>query len=330
MICILGGSGFIGSRLCYRLEKENIPFKILDKVISPFFPEKTAIMDIRKKESFMDQLSGVDAVINLAAEHRDDVTPRSLYDEVNVGGAENLVLACGNCGINRIVFTSSVAVYGFAPRETDETGEIHYFNDYGRTKWEAEKIYRTWLREDPEQRSLTIIRPTVVFGERNRGNVYNLLRQIASGFFPMVGNGRNVKSMAYVENVAAFLQYSLNNSTGEHLFNYIDKPDFDMNNLVVQVKSALGGNPSPGFHWPYGLGYLGGAFFDLLSAVTGKKFPVSRIRVKKFTSDSLFEASNIRKTDFNPPVSLGEGISRTIRYEFTDTEIKDDVLFYSE
>ncbi len=85
-----------------------------------------------------------------------------------------------------------------------------------------------------------IVRPTVVFGEQNRGNVYNLLRQIASGKFMMIGDGTNRKSMAYVENVAAFLEYSLGFENGVHIYNYIDKPDFDMNTLVSKVNKALG------------------------------------------------------------------------------------------
>ena len=52
-------------------------------------------------------LDGSDVVINLAAEHCDDVTPKSLYDDVNVTGAENVCNACTNsrqrnqCKINR-------------------------------------------------------------------------------------------------------------------------------------------------------------------------------------------------------------------------------------
>ena len=330
MICIIGGSGFIGSRLCNRLNSEGIEFKILDKNPSPFFADKTVIMDIRDSESYRAALEGADTVINLAAEHRDDVTPVSLYDEVNVQGNERLVELCDELGINNIIFTSSVAVYGFAPKGTDETGEINFFNNYGRTKWEAEKVLRKWREKAPERRTLTILRPTVVFGERNRGNVYNLLRQIAGGFFPMVGNGRNIKSMAYVENVAAFIQYNLNNIAGEHLFNYIDKPDFDMNKLVIHVRKALGKSATAGFHWPYFLGWLGGLAFDLLAAITRRKFPVSRIRIKKFCSDTMFNAENIRNTDFNPPVSLEDGIARTIKYEFIDKHGDDEVLFYSE
>lgn len=331
MIGIIGGSGFIGSRLAHLLSVSQKEFKIIDKRESPIFNEKCSIVDIRDYELLKEALTGCDTVINLAAEHRDDVTPKSLYDEVNVQGSENVCKACDELGINRIIFTSSVAVYGFAPKGTDERGDINYFNDYGRTKWEGEIKYRNWLEGCETEKSLTIIRPTAVFGERNRGNIYNLFRQIASGLFPMIGSGRNIKSIAYVENIAAFLEYSLTNPVGESLFNYIDKPDFDMNKLVVTIKGALGKKGSTGFHWPYFLGYAGGVFFDLIAFISRKKFPISRIRIKKFCSDTMFEASRIKKTDFIPPVSLEEGIENTIRFEFLNKDAgKDQILFYSE
>ena len=126
------------------------------------------------------------------------------------------------------------------------------------------------------------MRPTVVFGEQNRGNVYNLLRQIASGKFMMIGNGKNLKSMAYVENVAAFLEYSIDTfNPGVHVFNYIDKPDFDMSTLVGTVNSKLSKSSSVNIRLPYALGLAAGYGFDLLARITGKNFPVSSIRIKK-------------------------------------------------
>ena len=47
-----------------------------------------------------------------------------------------------------------------------------------------------WYRTHPDW-NINILRPTVIFGERNRGNVYNLLKQIAGGKFAMVGKGEN-------------------------------------------------------------------------------------------------------------------------------------------
>ena len=76
----------------------------------------------------------------------------------------------------------------------------------------AEKIIKKWYEADPSNTSITIIRPTVVFGERNRGNVYNLLKQISSGKFLMVGKGQNKKSMAYVGNLVALIKDRLEKS----------------------------------------------------------------------------------------------------------------------
>ena len=61
------------------------------------------------------------------------------------------------------------------------------------------------MRRKPHERSLVIIRPTVIFGKGNRGNVFNLFNQINKGLFAMIGDGENIKSMAYVKNVASFL-----------------------------------------------------------------------------------------------------------------------------
>jgi nucleoside-diphosphate-sugar epimerase len=154
-----------------------------------------------------------------------------------------------------------------------------------------------------------------------------LMHQIAGGKFPMVGKGTNVKSMAYVENVAAFIEYNLNNTFGEHLFNYIDKPDFDMNTLVTEVNRILGKSGKL-FHWPYWLGDFGGLCFDLLAKILRKQLPVSSIRVKKFCANTMFESENIKQTAFKAPVKLVEGLERTIRYEFID-KIADHV-FYTE
>jgi nucleoside-diphosphate-sugar epimerase len=325
-LTIIGGSGFVGTRLTARLLASGHTITIADKNDSRKYSQLRVYADVREPDTLEVALVGSDAVINLAAEHRDDVTPKSLYDDVNVTGAENVCNACTKLGIRRMFFTSSVAVYGFAPMGTDETGEINYFNDYGRTKWLAEEKYRAWLASNSEN-VLTSIRPTVNFGEQNRGNVYNLLRQIAGKKFPMVGKGTNVKSMAYVENIAAFIEYCLNNGPGEHLYNYIDKPDFDMNTLVSEVNRILGKSQKV-FHWPYWLGYLGGLCFDVLAFIIRKKIPISAIRVKKFCANTMFEAVNIKQTDFHAPIALLDGLRRTIEYEFINKI--DGQVFYTE
>lgn len=221
-----------------------------------------------------------------------------------------------------------IAVYGFAPIGTSESGNITPFNDYGRTKYEAEQVFKAWQAEAPDERTLVIIRPTVVFGEQNRGNVYNLLRQIASGRFVMVGSGENRKSMAYVENIAAFIEYSLSFKPGVHIYNFIDKPDFTMNQLVGAVKRILGQPEQIGFRLPYAAGYAIGKGFDLVAAITGKRLAISSIRVKKFCANSVYNTA-IDKSGFVPPVPLAQALEQTIRHEFIEKH-DDEPLYFSE
>ena len=314
-IGIIGASGFVGTRLMSRLMNEGIDvtgFDInLDKNI-----DKHVYLDIEDVSS-LEYLDGIDAIINLAAVHRDDIRPLSRYDDVNVEGAKNLCFVASKYGIDKIIFTSSVAIYGFAPPNTDESGKPNYFNDYGRTKYIAEQVYKKWQAEDPDNRTLVIVRPTVIFGEGNRGNVYNLMKQVASRRFVMFGNGRNRKSMAYVENVVAFLEHSLFFKPGLHIYNYIDKPDFDMNSLISGARKILFKKNNIGLRLPAFLGMFIGYLADAVAKVTGKNLPVSRIRVKKFMGTTQF-SSSVSKTGFIPPITLEEGLTRTLRYEFLE------------
>lgn len=328
-IHVIGGSGFIGTRLMRRLKAlEKYDLKVIDKAASKSFPECSVLADVRSLGMLRDAVTDQSVIVNLAAEHRDDVRPLSLYDEVNVGGAKNICIVAREKGVKTIIFTSSVAVYGFAPIGTDESGTIAPFNDYGRTKYEAEQVFKVWQEEAPQERTLVIIRPTVVFGEQNRGNVYNLLRQVASGKFFMVGHGENRKSMAYVENVAAFIEYSMNFKPGVHIYNFIDKPDFTMNTLVESVNRILGRAQNIKFRLPFTVGLLIGKGFDLVAALTGKRFAISSIRVKKFCANSVYNTA-IDQTGFVPPVPLEQALVQTVRYEFVESHEHEGV-FYTE
>tara|TARA_B100000214_G_C23903716_1_gene597788 strand:+ start:79 stop:1065 length:987 start_codon:yes stop_codon:yes gene_type:complete len=312
-IAIIGGSGFIGKNLGNCFDEDNINYKIYD-IAEPETAQHYEYLDVVSSKS-LDIINGSRCIINLAAEHKDNILPVTRYDDVNVTGAKNVCNAARKYNIDTIIFTSSVAVYGFAKPNTDESGDINYFNDYGRTKFLAEEIYMKWFKEDSKNRRLIIIRPTVVFGEDNRGNVYNLLNQISSGKFLMIGNGENIKSMAYVKNVAAFIRFSLNLKKGLHLFNYVDKPDMDMKSLVLISRGMILKKKSIGMFLPGFVGLIVGRLFDFISFISKKELSISSIRIKKFLSTTQF-SSSVDTTGFVPPFSLEEGLIRTIKNEF--------------
>lgn len=326
-ICIIGGSGFVGTRLT-ELLKEQHEVTILDKRESVFYPELTAIGDVRDTERLKIKLKGFDTVILLAAEHRDDVSPTQLYYDVNVQGTHNVLEAMDFNGIKNIIFTSSVAIYGLNKVNPGENHLACPFNHYGKSKWEAEKVISSWISGNSQCKAV-ILRPTVIFGERNRGNVYNLLKQISSGRFLRIGKGNNYKSMAYVGNVVAFVEYMLQKmQPGMQVYNYIDKPDLSINELIAVVEKTLN-RKVPSVKVPYWLGMLGGYGFDVLAWLTRKKLPISSVRIKKFCATTQYDATKALSTGFTAPYTLSEGISRTIEYEFLSKD-NDGVVFETE
>lgn len=313
-IVLLGGSGFIGTRLAQILTEQGLPVRIGDLRRSEAFPELWTECDVRDAATLRSIVDGAATIVNLAAEHRDDVRPVSNYHATNVQGAEQVCQAAREAGINKIVFTSSVAVYGFHPQPLDENGPFAPFNHYGKTKLAAEAVYKAWAAEDAA-RTLVMVRPAVVFGEKNRGNVYNLLRQIESGRFLMVGSGENIKSMAYVGNVAAFLAHVLALGPGVHIFNYADGPDMKTSDLVQHVWRCLGKSGQPR-RMPKSVAMAGGMAFDVVARMTGRRFPISAVRVRKFCESTQFRADRIAATGFRAPYSLAEGLERTLASEF--------------
>ena len=322
---IIGGSGFVGSRLIFELGEKSC--YNLDKNCSPFFDNITTCGDIRKLDEIK-IAKGTKSVVLLAAEHRDDVSPSSLYYEVNVQGTKNVLRAMDQAGVKRLIFTSSVAIYGLNKENPDEIHTEDPFNHYGKSKWQAEREIREWYENDPKGKTVTIIRPTVIFGERNRGNVFNLLKQISSGRFLMIGSGRNKKSMAYVGNIVAFIKDRVEKAElGFHIFNYADKPDFCMNELVKVIESKMTFSITK-LKIPYWIGMLVGYGFDLLSFVTKKQMTISSVRVKKFCAITQFNANKVHAS-FNAPYSLKEGLDLTLEHEFINPK-EDEILFYSE
>ena len=324
-VLIVGGSGFVGSHLISNVNKSD--FYNLDKNPSPFHSDVTILGDIRNKNQIKIP-KGTSSVVLLAAEHRDDVAPTSLYYDVNVQGTKNVLSAMDKSGVKNLIFTSSVAIYGLNKINPDENHVHDPFNHYGKSKWQAELAIKEWYKSDPIEKSVTILRPTVIFGERNRGNVYNLLSQISSAKFIMIGKGKNKKSMAYVGNIVALIKDRLEKKeVGYHVFNYADKPDFSMIELTQLIEKKIN-IKLPKQRIPFWIGMLVGYGFDLISLLSRKNLSVSSVRIKKFCATTQFDASKVHNI-FKAPYSLREGLDKTLEHEFINSK-EDEVLFYSE
>jgi nucleoside-diphosphate-sugar epimerase len=194
---ILGGSGFVGAHLQTELAKRNIPCAIGDLRHEP-------PTDVRKPFEIEGDFGAHTLLVNLAAVHKTPGHPDHEYFETNIHGAEN---ACGFArkhGITHIVFTSSISPYGSSEAEkTEETLPMPNV-PYGISKLVAEHIHREWAAE-ADGRHLTILRPGIVFGKDEGGNMTRLYGGLRSRKFAYTGRKDTVKACVYVKDLARLI-----------------------------------------------------------------------------------------------------------------------------
>lgn len=311
-VIVIGGSGFIGTRLVEALIASGDDVVIFDKKASLTYPSLTRLGDVNDFDSLLVACRGRNLIYNLAAEHRDDVRPASLYNQVNVGGAETVCRVAEKTRISRIIFASSVAVYGPSQEALTEVSPHNYISKYGESKSRAEHVYKRW-QDGKSGRSLVIVRPTAIFGLGSEGNVHNLILQLKSGRFVMVGDGKNKKSIGYVCNVADFMAFVRSRGLGLHIFNYADKPDYTMRELVKFILHVLDGKSAPAINIPEWLGLYVAILLDFIGQHTGARFPINRERIEKFCSSTEIDAQNAFATGFAPRYTIEEALQLTVK-----------------
>jgi GlcNAc-P-P-Und epimerase len=255
----------------------------------------------------------VDLVVHLAAEHKDFGVSESMYYQVNVDGTDNLLRSAAKCGVGKFVFFSSVAVYGESLVPTHEEQTPAPDSPYGRTKLLAERRIEEWVKADTGREVITV-RPTVIFGPWNYANMYRLIDSVAKRRYIGVGNGRNIKSVGYVENVTDATLFLIDRmKAGIQLYNYADSPHLTTRELVrcIAAKLQMG---VPFVRIPKAIALAFALPFDLVAKATGTDLPLTAKRIDKFTSPTHHLAEKIRVLGYEPPYRLEEGVRKTVAW----------------
>lgn len=315
-ILVTGSSGFIASHLILYLADQGHRLHGLDLVE----PDHTLPLssfrkgDIRNRDDVQGALEGVDLVVNLAASHHDIGPTREDYFDHNERGTQVLLTAMSALGIKCFVFTSSVAVYGDLVGAPDEQTAPSPTSYYGASKLAAERVIAAWV-EDDSSRKAAIIRPCVVFGERNKANTYNLIRQIDSGRFFIFGSGKNVKATAYVGNVVQAIGFLIERlQPGIETYNYSDQPDLPVNEIVSIIAQGL--DRREPLHLPLSLGILAAMPFGIAARLIGHNIVITPSRVRKLAMETRVDSGAIRVAGFMQTVTTADGLRRMIQHMF--------------
>lgn len=310
---VIGGGGFIGRRLVAELEQAGASVRVIGLTAPPAGTRTGWVQcDVRDGDGLARAVEGTDRVYNLAAAHGLNALAPEVYHAINIDGARNLVRALESSGIQRLVFTSTADVYGRGA-SFDEASPPEPLGDYGRTKLAAEETYRAWAASDAT-RSLTIVRPTVVFGPGGEGTVGQFLRHVTGPDFTHFGEARTRRSLAFVDNLAAFLAYLHESPAGTSLFNYADLPDLEIAEIVSIVRRAVELPPAPRRS-------LAGAYAATLGAalrarMSGKPGPPPRTlhtMRRQLGLERRLDAGRAHATGFRQPVPLTDALERTAR-----------------
>ncbi len=290
---IFGGSGYIGKYLLDNLLKEN-------------FFDRYIIADIREIEGFNDYIDSeiliykkidvrdsikiqdfdnldVDKekswIFNFAAIHREPGHEFQEYFDTNIPGAENINNFAREIGVKNIFFTSSIAPYGKSLNQRIESSSLYPETAYGISKGFAEKIHKEWLAED-DSRRLIIVRPSVIFGPNDPGNVYRMIKALKKGTFVLPNGGEVIKAYGYVYGLVESMLFTIQKKEKLIIYNYAENPVVPLHEMVSIAKKELG-IKKPTIKLSVRTLSLIAFFVQILFKLLGKKSDIHPVRVRK-------------------------------------------------
>lgn len=280
---VFGGSGFIGSRMLRLLHERGVQRLVAADLVPPRdlgFPVEFHKVDVREPIELADSF---DVAYNFSAVHRTPGHPDHEYFETNVAGAINVTNFCRERGIDTIVFTSSIAVYGPKENLLTEESPTEPTSAYGRSKLLAEDIHRTWWSDDPRRR-LVVVRPAVIFGDGEHGNFDRLRGALRSRRFAYPGRTDTIKACGYVEELVRAIEWVRNGDDQQATFNfaYPERPTIEH---IATTIAAADGTHQPLGRIPLSPMMAAATVFEGLGKV-GITSGINRARIRKLVSST--------------------------------------------
>jgi GlcNAc-P-P-Und epimerase len=313
-VVLFGGTGFIGTHLaqewlCARLAKKVVLVDLLPPRNEPYCAElQRGLADGRvdfvrwdvRQPIPASLLPKADLIFNLAAIHREPGHAAHEYFETNLLGAEHVCAWASSVGCSRMVFSSSIAPYGPSEELKDESSLPVPETPYGGSKLAAEKMHIGW-QNACHCRRLLILRPGVVFGPGEGGNVTRLVRSVVKGYFVYMGNRQTRKAGGYVKELCHAIRFALDvqDRRGEavSLLNFSMDPPATLESYVNAIRKVAGISRNP-MSVPRSL-LLGIAYpIDAVARTFGIRQPISPVRVRKLFRSTSIDPAGLRQLGY--------------------------------
>ena len=303
-ILITGATGFIGRHLAVRLASEGHRVicggRSFGKIAHLLGKTKTYYVNLENKRSILDVLEREkpDLIYHCAAEV--ESSDLDLLLRVNTKGTENVLSACLEKGIKRVVYLSSVSVISGNP-EMPRRDDFPYKanNNYGISKIEAEKIAINYRKKGLK---VAIFRPCMVYGKGEPHALGKLIELVRRRLVPIFGKGETKIHLVSVENVVdALLLPLLNEKAYEGTYLVADKDIPTVKELIETTANVIGAKT------PIRL--------PRVLAVIFSKIPLVERVASLFLKNRTYSIENLeKKLSYTPRVSVYDGFREAVLY----------------
>lgn len=293
-ICITGASGFVGTNLSKYLEQYNYQ-------IQKFSFRENTLSQIDTKSQ---------AIIHLAGKAHDtkNIANEKEYFEINTELTKQLFDYFISSSINDFIYFSSVKA------AADEVEKILLEDElpnpktpYGRSKLSAEEYILS--KQLPENKRLIIIRPCMIHGPNNKGNLNLLYKVVSKGIPYPLGNFKNERSFLSIANLNFVLKSILEKkSVKSDIYNLCDDAFISTNRIIEIIASVQNKKPR--------IWYLPTTLINNLARLGDiLKLPLNSERLKKLTENYRVSNNKIKLAleIENMPTKAEDGLLNTIR-----------------
>jgi UDP-glucose 4-epimerase len=319
-VLVTGAAGFLGSSLVEKLCRSDHHVRVVlhdsTNPISRSQNVETVIADIRDAKKVREIAGGCGAIVHLAAKVHaiDDSGAEKDYEAVNVEGTRHILEAAVRSGVNRIVFASSVKVFGEGTNGcVDETQVPNPQTAYGRSKWRAEQL----VSEYAERHGLTAVslRLPMVYGPTKKGNLYRMIKAIDHGRFPVLPRLPVVRSILHIRNFVQAVVLCLRAPYFKRAAYIVaDTKPYCVTDIYDWLRAGLG-KPSPRWRVPLWILKSGARCGDVLQAISGSSAPLTTEQLTKLIGCAWYSSTTItHELGYQAPYSFENAVPELIAF----------------
>uniref|UniRef100_A0A7C3ZXR8 NAD-dependent epimerase/dehydratase family protein n=1 Tax=Planktothricoides sp. SpSt-374 TaxID=2282167 RepID=A0A7C3ZXR8_9CYAN len=318
-ILVTGNTGFIGKHTTTKLRKLGFRLSCASRHHFPNISNSInhVISNIDGNTHWYDALKNIDAVIHLAARahilNDTNPNPEAEFFAVNSEGTANLVKQSIQAGVKHFIFISSIgAMASLSNQPLQENSPCQPDTPYGRSKLAAEQALISLASES--DMTWTILRPTLVYGPGNPGNMERLIKLVKKGLPLPFGQVNNSRSLVYVGNlVDAIITCLTHPNAKNQTFLISDGEDLSTPDLIRKIAYHLD-CPCNLLPVPPSLLRVAGNLGDMGEKLLGRSLPLNTPTIDRLLGSLVVDSSKIRNTlNWQPPFTIDEGLQKTLR-----------------